>query len=90
MAEKEGTQYASTGREESFKEQGEPRALHNVSTAIPKYAFQAKDMHVAFREIKTWKGVWNFKGDCKKDFEICWRQLSSNNKGRRLVMSYSI
>lgn len=44
MAEKEGTQYASTGREESSKEQGEPRALHNVSTAIPKYAFQAKDM----------------------------------------------
>ena len=44
MAEKEGTQYASTGREESFWEQGELRTLHNFSTAIPKYAFQAKDM----------------------------------------------
>ena len=41
MAEKEGTQYASTGREESLREQGELRALHNFSTAIPKYAFQA-------------------------------------------------
>ena len=44
FVEEEGTQYASTGREESSEEQGEPTAVHNVSTAIQKYALKAMDM----------------------------------------------
>ena len=42
--EEEGKQYASTDREESSEEQGEPTAVHNVSTAIQKYALKAMDM----------------------------------------------
>ena len=41
---KEGTQYASTGREESSEEQGELTAVYNVITAIQKYALEAMDM----------------------------------------------
>ena len=44
FVEEEGTQYARTGREESSEEQGEPTAVHNVSTAIQKYALKAMDM----------------------------------------------
>ena len=42
--EEEGKQYASTDREESSEEQGEPTAVHNVSTAIQKYALKVMDM----------------------------------------------
>ena len=50
--EEEGTQYASTGREESSEEQGEPAAVHNVSTAIQKYALKAMDMlHLEIQRV---------------------------------------
>ena len=42
--EEEGKQYASAGRGESSEEQGEPTALHNVSTVIQKNAFEVMDM----------------------------------------------
>ena len=53
IVKKEGTQYASTGREESSEEQGEPTAVHNVSTAIQKYALKAMDMlQLEIRRVK--------------------------------------
>ena len=42
--EEKGAQYTSNGREESSEEQGELTAMHNVSTAIQKYALEAMDM----------------------------------------------
>ena len=44
IVEEKGAQYISNGREESSEEQGELTAMHNVSTAIQKYALEAMDM----------------------------------------------
>ena len=58
----EGTQYASTGREESSEEQRELTAVYNIRTAIQKRAFEAMEV------LQSVMGRVKVENDILKEF----------------------
>ena len=58
----EGTQYASTGREESSEEQRELTAVYNIRTAIQKRAFEAMEV------LQSEMGGVKVENDILKEF----------------------